>query len=148
VVVVNPNTGAAQPASEPGPQEQQPQDSDVMNAPVFTTGALVFAATYGASVITAAASDHPGADRLYVPLAGPWLALADWGHCPVANPGCDSNTTDKVMLVVDGVFQAGSLIGMLDSLVQPSHHAHTVVVADKKVHVTPTGNGFAVFGHF
>jgi hypothetical protein len=123
---------------------------DRWNAPVFTTGALVFAATYGTSVIAAASSNHPGAERLYVPVLGPWLALGDWGSCPVSQPSCDSNTTDKVLLVADGVFQAAALIAMVDGLIAPSHHhvIATTAVNDKNLHVTPAGNGFALFSHF
>jgi hypothetical protein len=155
-IVVNP---APQPA--PPPQQTtvvpvvQPQqvdtggdeDYDYMNAGVFSSGAVMFGGSYVASIIAGASTDHPGADRLYVPVLGPWLALGDWGNCPVGNPSCDSNTTDKVLLVADGIVQAAGVLTMIDGLVWPTHHHH-VVVADTKVHVTPTGNGMMVFGHF
>jgi hypothetical protein len=124
---------------------------DAWNAPVFATGALVFAGSYGASAIVAASSEHVGADRLYVPVAGPWLALNDWGNCPVAEPRCDKNTTDKVLLIADGVFQGAGVITMLTGILSPT--SHTVVASPrtadaKKVKVTPTHNGFAVIGRF
>jgi len=149
VVVVNPNTA---PATVPAPvayTNPETDEYDAWNAPVFATGALVFAGTYGASAIVAGSSNHPGADRLYVPVAGPWLALNDWGHCPVSNPACDQNTTDKVLLVADGVFQAAGLITMLDGVLEPSRH-HVVArrYADKDVHLAPTANGAMVFGRF
>jgi hypothetical protein len=150
VVVVNP---------EPQPQpravvlEQNPETytvTDSWNAPVFATGALVFAGSYGGSAVVAASSDHVGADRLYVPIAGPWLALNDWGDCPIEEPRCDKNTTDKVLLVADGVFQAAGVVTMLTGLLAPS--SHTVVgsprTAKTEVKVTPTHNGFAVVGKF
>jgi hypothetical protein len=151
------------PAQQPAPQpaqttvvqpvvEQPQQDTDMeydpMNTGVFTSGAVLFGGSYLASIITAGASDHPGAERLYVPVLGPWLALGDWGNCPVANPSCDNNTTDKVLLVADGIVQAAGILTMIDGLVWPSSHHRVAVVADKKIHVTPTGNGMAVFGHF
>jgi hypothetical protein len=149
VVVVNPNTA---PATVPAPtayDNPETDEYDNWNAPVFATGALVFAGTYGASAIVAGSSNHPGADRLYVPVVGPWLALNDWGHCPVDNPACDTNTTDKVLLVADGVFQAAGLITMLDGVLEPSsHHVYAHRYADKGVHVAPTGNGAMVFGRF
>jgi hypothetical protein len=124
---------------------------DAWNAPVFATGALVFAGSYGASAIVASTSDHVGADRLYVPVAGPWLALNDWGDCPISEPRCDKNTTDKVLLIADGVFQAAGVVTMLTGILSPT--SHTVVAtprtADaKKIKVTPTHNGFAVVGRF
>jgi hypothetical protein len=154
------DTVVVQPSPPPQPQPQQTtvvqpvvehNDSDVdydpMNAGVFSSGAVLFGGSYIASIIVAGASDHPGAERLYVPVLGPWLALGDWGNCNVTNPNCDNNTTDKVLLVADGIVQAAGILTMIDGLVWPSSH-HRVVVADKKVHVTPTGNGMAVFGHF
>lgn len=147
VVVVNPNN--PQPAA--GPTYVQPEGNEVYddwNAPVFATGALVFGGSYAAAAIASSESNHPGADRLWVPVVGPWLALNDWGNCPIANPSCDTNTTDKVLLIADGVFQAAGLITMVDGVLMPSHHRVIQRTADTKVHVTPTGNGFAVFGHF
>ena len=147
VVIVNPPpTAPTTTTTYVAPEGEEVYDS--WNAPVFATGAVVFAGSYGAAAIASGMSDHPGADRLWVPVAGPWLALNDWGDCPITNSACDSNTTDKVLLIADGVFQAGGLIAMVDGLLSPSHH-HTVTrTADTKVHVTPTGRGFAVFGRF
>ena len=120
--------------------------TDAWNAPVFATGAIVFAGSYGASAVVAATSNHVGADRLYVPVAGPWLALNDWGNCPINQPRCDENTTEKVLLVADGVFQAAGVITMLTGLLSPS--THTVHAQRTVVKVTPTHNGFAVLGNF
>ena len=124
---------------------------DQWNAPVFATGALVFAGSYGASAIVAGSSDHVGADRLYVPVVGPWLALNDWGDCPIEEPRCDKNTTDKVLLVADGVFQAAGVITMISGVLAPSHHtvyATRTAKMDTKTKITPTHNGFAVVGRF
>lgn len=150
VVVVNP---------DPTPQRttivtHDPETTEVYdqwNAPMFATGAVVFAGSYGASAIVASQSDHVGADRLYVPVVGPWLALNDWGDCPVEQPRCDQNTTDKVLLVADGVFQAAGLVTMVSSLLSPTHHTvygARVAKDTTKTRVTPTHNGFAVVGRF
>jgi len=146
VVVVNPQPAAPRTVTYVQPEGEEVYDS--WNAPVFATGALVFAGSYGAAAIASGMSDHPGADRLWVPVAGPWLALNDWGNCPIDQARCDSNTTDKVLLIADGVFQAAGIITMIDGLMSPSHHRTVVRTADKKVHVSPTGNGLAVFGSF
>ncbi len=123
---------------------------DAWNAPVFATGALVFAGSYGASAIVAATSDHPGADRLYVPVAGPWLALNDWGDCPIENPNCDENTTEKVLLVADGVFQAAGVITMVTGLLSPTTHTvyQRTAKNEKSFKIRPTSNGFAVLGRW
>ena len=119
---------------------------DAYNKPVFTAGALVFLASYGGSVIGAAAAGEEqrerGLDRLYIPVAGPWLALAksDW------------DASRNLLFVVDGVFQAGGMIGMIHGVLQPS--SRRVVTQTSAVRVTPTvvgqsaGAGLAVFGRF
>ncbi|MDB4957503.1 MAG: hypothetical protein JWO36_5072 [Myxococcales bacterium] len=144
VVIVNPQLEPRQ-AIVPATQETDYVRDD-WNAPVFTTGAIVFAGSYGASVITAASSNHVGADRLYVPVVGPWLALNDWGNCPISNANCDSTTTAKVLLVADGIFQAAGILTMIDGILEPSHHR--VVTRTAETHIAPTGNGFAVLGSF
>ncbi len=151
VVAPPPAPPPAVPVSEvPSSVEAQEE----WNTPMFTTGALVFAGAYGGSVIVAGTSDHTGDDRLYVPVLGPWLDLADRGSCPVAQHACDNETTAKVLLVADGVFQAAGLLAMVDGIFVPVHHRVTTVEARreyKKIHVTPAsynGPGFAVMGHF
>jgi hypothetical protein len=146
VVVVNPTAPAPQTTTYVAPEGEVVEDN--WNAPVFVSGAVIFGASYGAAAVAGAESDHPGANRLWVPVVGPWLALNDWGSCPIENPRCDTNTTDKVLLIADGVFQAAGVITMVDGLLSPSHHRVITRTADTKVHVTPTGNGLAVFGRF
>lgn len=159
-VVVNPP--AAPPADDPPPptvtvvtpEPEYDVVEDSYNAPIFMSGALVFGASYGASVITAASTDDTrGNHRLYVPLAGPWLALNDRGSCDVLRQSCDHETTAKVLLIADGIFQAAGVIGMLDGIFQPSTHRivrHRSL--DTSIHVTPAtvhgDPGVAVFGRF
>jgi hypothetical protein len=144
VVVVQPSA----PTSAPVYQTETEEQVDAWNAPVFTTGAILFGGSYAAAAIVSGESDHVGADRLWVPVVGPWLALNDWGSCPIDQPRCDTNTTDKVLLIADGVVQAAGILTMVDGLLQPSSHKVIRRTADTKVHVAPTGNGMMVFGHF
>ena len=148
VVIVNPEPQAPRTTTIVQPTESY-EVHDAWNAPVFATGALVFAGSYGASAIVASTSDHPGADRLYVPVVGPWLALNDWGDCPIEQPRCDENTTEKVLLVADGVFQAAGVVTMITGLLSPTSHTVVQRTADaKSIKVRPTHNGFAVLGRF
>lgn len=156
VVIIN------QPPVAPRRSVLEPQYETVYddyNAAVFTTGALIFAASYGASVVAAAqASDdnrERGFDRLYIPFAGPWLALSDRGDCPITSASCDSETTTKVLLVADGIFQAAGVLAMIDGILEPSSHRVQVrnTKLDRKVRVTPAtvgkgDPGVAVFGRF
>jgi len=128
---------------------------DSINAPMFTSGALVFAASYGASVIVAGNDDGRGNHRLLIPVVGPWLALNDRGSCDPLKTSCDHETTAKVLLVADGIFQAAGLLGMIDGVLQPSSHRIARRSAKRlqpNVHITPTftnGNpGLAALGKF
>src|SRR4051812_43622053 len=119
----------------------EPQGTEVYdsyNAPIFTTGALVFAASYGASVAVAASNDDDsnGLHHLYVPVVGPWLALNDRPDCDAVLSRCDNETSKKVLLVADGIFQAAGIITMLDGLIVPSHHRVIATTAkiDAKLH--------------
>jgi hypothetical protein len=83
------------------------------------TGLAVFGVTYGTSVIVAAASDHQGDDHLYVPIAGPWMDFADRGGCGDGRSSCDSETTVKVFLALDGIFQAVGVLTMIGGVLHP-----------------------------
>jgi len=125
-----------------------------LNPSVFLTGAIVFAGTYGASVIVAGDSnEHGGHHHLYVPLAGPWLDLADRPSCDPSLNRCDRETTTKVLLVADGIFQAAGVLAMLDGILDPGSNRNHRAYVDNKTHVVPTtfagtGGGVNVFGHF
>ncbi len=153
VVIVNPPPPAPVYTEEP----QYETYSDTWNAPLFTSGALVFLGSYGASVVVAATSEDDtvdrGNDRLYVPVVGPWLALNDRPDCPVEQESCDMETTKKVLLVADGVLQAGGVVTMIAGLLSPTEHRviRRTPVVSKKVNVSPSagGNpGITLFGHF
>ena len=122
VVIVNPPPPAPVYSEEP----QYETYTDTWNAPLFTSGALVFLGSYGASVVVAATSEDDtvdrGNDRLYVPVVGPWLALNDRPDCPVEQESCDMETTKKVLLVADGVLQAGGVVTMIAGLLSPTEH--------------------------
>jgi hypothetical protein len=143
-VIVNPPADPPPPpvtttVIAPEPEYEVVEDS--YNAPICVSGALVFGASFGASVITAASTDDArGNHRLYVPLVGPWLALSDRGSCDISRASCDNETTAKVLLIADGVFQAAGVLGMLDGIFQPSTHRVSTRRAklDTKVRVVPS----------
>jgi hypothetical protein len=153
-VIVNPAPRATVVTTEPAYELVE----DDWNAPVFATGALVFAGSYAAAVIAAASQEDDErdrwAERLYVPVVGPWLALNDHGSCPIENPACDDETTTKVLLIADGVFQAGGVVTMVTGLLRPSYHRRVVRTASTdRVRVRPTvvgrgGSGLMVFGQW
>ena len=157
VVVVNPDGTAALPPSRTvvvSSDEHEVGDANYWGAPLIT-GAAVFLVSYGAAAIAGADSNRRGDNHLVVPIAGPWIDLGTRGDCPVATSSCDHETSVKVLLVVDGLFQAASLVSLLDGVLDPGR-AQVVRTADRGVHVQPTAMatpegtapGFALSGGF
>ena len=151
VVVIEPTP--APPAPEPKeettfviPERESSYTTTSVNTPLILGGAIVFAGAYGGAAYVANNSDHPGADRLWVPVVGPWLALNDWGDCDIENPACDDTTTDKVLLIGDGVAQAVGLAAVVGGILTPREHVVSTSVAG--VNLAPSRNGIVAFGKF
>jgi hypothetical protein len=90
-----------------------------------------------------------------VPIAGPWIDLTQRPACAPAST-CDAESSAKVLLVVDGVFQALGALTVLGSFLNPTHETTTVrstASAPPKVRVSPaqigpTGYGMVALGTF
>lgn len=84
---------------------------DGAQANMFIAGAVTTAVWYGAAVsFSYLWPDAPGADDLRIPVAGPWMALADTG-CADNDPGCSTFTIvlRAILTTIDAVGQAGGL---------------------------------------
>lgn len=113
------------------------------NAPLLVTGTLMLGATYGASVIGAQTSDRDAYDKLYYPVAGPWLALED-RDCSTADP-CDNKTLGTTLLVGSGILQGVGALGMLMSLFIPQETTRNwYLVGNEDVVVAPVMNASTV----
>jgi len=165
-----PQTTVVQPAPQPAPQTTvvQPPASQTQttSAPVFTgtqqreattesgyapnrylltSGIIVFGVPYLTSVVVGASSNHSGDNHLYVPLAGPWMDMADRGP----TNGNDNETANKVLLGVDGVFQAIGALQIIGALLMPETKEVTTVPATAftpEMHVTPAKMGYGGYG--
>ena len=125
------------------------------NQAMLYSGAFAFGVPYLSSVIVGAASSHPGDRNLFVPVAGPWIDLAD-RHCPTGSP-CDHEGLYKGLLIADGIFQgigalqiAGAFlfpetITVTNAAQRPRPQVATVRVAPSSV---GTGYGLAAVGRF
>jgi hypothetical protein len=146
-VVVQPTSEPVDPqvVVVPTPQQAaaQGETTTVTNTSVITTGVLTFGVAYGIAAIAAAQSDDSADKRLYVPLLGPWLAMSDRGDCPVEEAKCDSQTTDKILLAVDGVFQAAGVVTAVYGVLSPVTVTHTTTTA-QSLRVTPMHAGQGV----
>jgi hypothetical protein len=100
------------------------------NVPVITTGLIALGGAYIPSVIVAAANDNPYDHKLFIPVVGPWMDLAQRpGGCGV--PGfisCGSETGYKTLLILSGAFQGLGALGTVLGFVTPQHRT-TVVTA-------------------
>jgi hypothetical protein len=127
------------------------------NRPLIGTGLITFALSYIPAVVVAGESSQPADHHLYVPVVGPWLNLADRPACGPDSVACDTETTNKVLIAVDGVFQGIGALSTVVGLLTPE--PETVASTAKreppkpKVHISPArlgvgGYGVAAFGQF
>jgi hypothetical protein len=127
------------------------------NRALIGTGLFMFGLSYIPAVVVAGTSTEPADHHLYVPVAGPWLNLANRPACGPESTACDTETTNKVLIGVDGVFQGIGALTFVAGLLTPEHE--TVLMTGKaeppkpSFHVAPakvgrTGYGLAAFGEF
>ncbi|MEO6419097.1 MAG: hypothetical protein ABIP39_06805 [Polyangiaceae bacterium] len=83
------------------------------NRPLLYTGMVLFAGSYGSSLIVAATSERDGDKRLYWPLVGPWLDLGN-RQCDIRP--CGNDSAEKALLIADGITQAAGAFLMVSSI--------------------------------
>jgi hypothetical protein len=124
------------------------------NRRLIGSGLVTFGLSYIPSLIVAGTSDVPADHHLYVPIVGPWLDLGNRPGCGPGHIDCDAETTDKVLLVFDGLFQGiGALTTVAGFLSPERHELVSTADADKPtLHLGPahvaSGYGLAAFGNF
>ena len=119
----------------PSPSTSTYDKTTYPNRPLLVTSFALLGATYGASVIGAAVSDRESNDKLYYPVAGPWLALDD-RDCRL-DP-CNNKTLHTSLLIGSGVLQGLGAVGMLMSLVVPEKSTQSwYLIGNKDVVVAP-----------
>jgi hypothetical protein len=133
------------------------------NRALLSTGLISFTGAYVPAVIVGAESTSQVDHRLYIPVAGPWINLAERPGCGDRGTNCDRETTNKVLVIASGVFQGAGVLTALSAFLFPEKSQTVAVVgqnqpkpADAKkvsVHVAPTelgsnGYGLTAFGGF
>jgi hypothetical protein len=112
---------------------------------LVVSGAFVFGVPYVISASIASESTHQGDGHLWVPILGPWLDLGDRGPLPPDNTSPrDGEITNRVFLVVDGVFQAVGALDIVSGFLFPVERER--VVAKPWVRVTPMKLGYGGYG--
>lgn len=124
--------------------------SSLPNKPLLVTGLVVLGSSYGASAIGAAISDREYQDKLYYPVAGPWLALED-RDCS-AEP-CPRKTLETTLLIGSGVLQGIGALSLVMSLFVPEKTTQQwYLIGNEDLTVAPVAGGSTVgasaFGRF
>lgn len=121
------------------------------NRTLLSTGSTMFIVSYGASVVTAAISDRDEDKKLFIPVVGPWIDLAD-RNCDVR--GCGGNEdVNKAMIITSGVVQGAGVLLAISSLFIPETVESRRLAATKpEVRVLPVsfaaGAGVGAVGRF
>jgi hypothetical protein len=157
-VVVQPAAPVATTTTTSAPvvgRTETKEEGYVPNPYLLTTGLVLWGVPYTTSVVVAAQSSNSADQHLYVPIVGPWIDLGQRGGCPIANNSCNTETTNKVLLGVDGVFQAIGTLEVIWGFLRPEHREVTTVAATRytpKMTFTPasiaSGYGLAAVGQF
>lgn len=125
---------------------------------VLLSGGFMLGASYGgAAAMGAGWSDAPGTDSLYIPVAGPWIALGRLG-CGPDEADTDGSCTGilalrGILYVVDGLIQLGSVgvlaegIFMTTEADAPAPQKAGLTILPAPI-VTDRSVGFGVFGSF
>lgn len=122
-----------------------------VNRPLLIAGGAIIVASYVPAIVVAASSGRKEDEFLYIPVAGPWLDLAN-RDC--ARTPCNDETLNKTLLIGGGILHAVGTAFVVTSLFLPetkkvasSAHASSFTwnVAPFQ---TRGGSGFSAFGTF
>lgn len=101
--------------------------------PLFAIGAATSLVWYGGAV--GGAYLYPtanGADELKIPIAGPWMSLAETG-CPSTTPDCSTfwMVVGAVFKGFSGIGQAGGVLLMVEGLFLPTVEPRTKAASSR-----------------
>lgn len=152
---------SGEPPLLPAPEAERPSPGAAGR--LALTGGIVTGVWYGGALgASLLFPDAPGADDLRIPVAGPFLALADTG-CSDSEPDCDTVlvVVRAILTTIDGIGQAGGLGMVLESLFLPTAESSTRASspssdsATSETEITPVpivagkdGIGLGVVGRF
>jgi hypothetical protein len=147
---VVPRVAGAQDASASATVTTQETTSQATGPSLWMVGSglTIFAFAYIPSVVVGATSGLAADRTLFVPIAGPWIDLTQRPGCSPAST-CNAENSAKVMLVVDGVFQAIGVLTVLGGFLNTAHDTTTVQRSASlrpTVRVSPAQMGTAGYG--
>lgn len=148
------STGRAEEATDTGYGAAivDPSSGDVIghvrqtpNSDVIVGGAFLFTGAYSFSAVVAGTSDIRADERLWIPVAGPWMDLAERPGCGARAraPSCDNEPVNRALLVTSGIVQGVGVLQMLGGFMFPKTEV-VMLEGRRGVHVVPTAAGSAV----
>jgi hypothetical protein len=146
-----PRAAHAQDAPPPPATTPAPDTTSRTTGPslwMLGSGLTVFGFAYVPVVIVGATSGLTADRTLFVPVVGPWIDLAQRPGCSPAST-CNVESSAKVLLVVDGVFQAIGALTILGSFLNVTHEStpvERVASVRPTVRVTPAQMGTGGYG--
>jgi hypothetical protein len=111
--------------------------------------------SYGPAVVVGAVSDHKGDDNLFIPVAGPWIDLAnrdctgptiqtsDGPYDLGAQQTCGTSGIESAALITDGIVQGIGALQVVGSLFIPQRRIAVAGTSSpvQSVAVTPSSFG-------
>jgi hypothetical protein len=141
-------------AFDSSPERDRPQTGGYTpHRPLLITGSALLLGAYATSVGVAAVSDLPADDRLYVPIAGPFLNLGD-RPCPLASSQCsDEEDLAKASILGLGLAQGAGLGLTIASFFVKERPAETRIKVPENAEkasfsIVPYGAGASAVGRF
>jgi hypothetical protein len=139
-----------------GASESAQSADDSTGGTLLVSGLVTLTLSYIPAFVLATQSTLPIDQRLYAPVVGPWLDLANRPACGPTTVLCNTEIAAQAMLVADGIVQAVGAIQVLvglGSLANESSSNNVKVVDKVGVRVTPAqfgagGYGLAAIGKF
>lgn len=133
--------------AQPVTVEKTTSEATGPSMPMVGAGIGIFALSYLPVVIVGAASGLDADHNLFVPLAGPWIDFAQRPDCP-AGTSCNVENTNRVLLAVDGVFQAIGALTIVGGFLNTAHETKTVRSArlGPTLHLAPSQVGAKGYG--
>jgi hypothetical protein len=135
---------------------ESPTAAQSGGAALLATGVITLGLAYIPASTIATTSTLAIDKQLLVPIAGPWIDLANRPNCGPRGLSCDAEIGNQALLIVDGFFQGLALIQILAGAAQVSRDASVPVAKIEEkpsVRVQPAqlgagGYGLAALGRF